>query len=65
MKLNKIQFRLLPHNDLFHLKLLKNNNMSNPLWEDVTTGYLGVIFERIFKYMNNVESVKITITYKK
>lgn len=58
-------FLITPVGKQFKLKFLKNNNLARPFWEDVTTAYLGVIFERVFKYMNNVESVKITITYKK
>lgn len=65
MKLNKIQFLVTPlDKDQFKMQLLKNNNCARPLYEDVTAGYFGVLIQRIFKYLDNVKSVKITITYK-
>jgi hypothetical protein len=65
MQLNKIHFILTPkEKDQFRLKLLKNNNLKNPVFEEISVGYLGVLFQKVFTYIKNIKSVKITITYK-
>lgn len=66
MKPNKLLARLVPVElGMFDLYLAESGNMKNPCWKPGKKGPLISVLVNLFSRPDTIESIKISITYKK